>query len=202
MSLEDFTTYTEHDPGNHITLTAHSITHAHYRNRTEYVVKDFGAGHFGDFEHLITVNFASGENWAYSYVWVLANSDNDVYPLELLGEKFLCVLGNWYGGTLQYLRIRYFDGSVWADDYFDAAPNTTYYLTLTRAGTTLTCKVYSDSGRTNLVDTLTLTVTSDAFRYMIPCSTYNSGNTPHGITYINDLYLQEAVAANGYGFVM
>jgi hypothetical protein len=203
MPYEDFTTYTEVDPNSHISVSANNVNHLHYRDEDAYVYEDFGAGYFGDFEHLVVVNFTSGQNASYSWTWMLANAVDDVKGLTSASEKFVGLRGNWWDGTLDVLTLWYYDGSNNHTDSYDASPNTPYYLTIERSNTTLTCKIYSDAERSNLLDTLALDVTSDAFRYVFVCNTENTGSSAGGYTDIDNLDLQEAAAtAQPYSFIM
>jgi hypothetical protein len=61
-----------------------------------------------------------------------------------------------------------------------------------KSGTSLTCYIYSDSARTNLVATLSLTLHGDYnFEYIYASQSENTGNTYHGDTDIENLDLQE-----------
>jgi len=64
---------------------------------------------------------------------------------------------------------------------------------MVKSGTSLTVYIYSDSARTNLLATLSLTLHGDwSFRYIFACSTYNSGGSYYGDCDIENLDLQEA----------
>ncbi|MFA5778861.1 MAG: DUF2341 domain-containing protein, partial [Elusimicrobiota bacterium] len=55
--------------------------------------------------------------------------------------------------------------------------NTSYYCTFTKIGTTAALKIYSDSGRNNLLTTLNKTVTDRAYNYFFGVNSWYDGNT-------------------------
>lgn len=162
---EDFTTYTEVDQTGDITVTASKITWTTMdRDRISYVYKDYEEDYFGDFiiewaaqityssstgvtEHICvtnTIGVAADMNAADDgmITSTYGNSSNMVYRIW---DYFNDNNDTWtVGGTTVPLR----------------------YYRLTRAGTTLTLQVYSNSGRTTLVDTLILTCDTSLKRYL------------------------------------
>lgn len=83
------------------------------------------------------------------------------------------------------------------EDVFLGAQSTIYYLRIQRISTTGTVKVYSDSARTNLLDTLSVTVETNTYRYINVCSGYDQGGTTQLGTasgYSENLDLQEGTS--------
>ena len=174
-TYEDFTTYEEEDPNSHINVTAHHIDHLAYSDEAAYVYKDRGVDHFGDFIHLIDVKSGFEEEESESFMWMLSNDIDDAHGLlvalktsigvnfkQVWGDNTVC-LHESYGGNRYYTTS--FNGEV----------DTWYYLAIQKSGTSLTLKIYSDSERTNLLTTLSLTLQADhKFRYIFPCNTVNT----------------------------
>ena len=189
MAYEDFTTYTEVDVNDRISKTAQHIDFVTYRsndaNDKAFLYSDKGAAHFGDFEHLIDVRVVSG-SWA-GHFWALSN---DVVQII---DDTLHISGMMYGlNNFTYLRETY-SGSTYTD-HMSFVDDTWYYYTIKKTGTTLTMKVYSDSARTNLLDTLALTLHADhTFRYVYGSSThwYSDANILTETLDIDNLDLQE-----------
>jgi len=207
MTYEDFTTYYEYDSAGDITKTASTVTFdTMRRDAAAYVVKDFGAGHFGDFEHLFTFHFTGGEagdisgrNWADIHLLSDAQgpvslNDNDIFGVSLAQSSdeddwVFFVLKQKENGVLV-------DSDTSAYSYNIGVSR---YMTIKRAGTTATLKIYSDSARTNLIETLTITCNTTTYRYLHVVRSMNDlVNDPadHISGYVRDLDLQEPEIVN------
>lgn len=186
-AYEDFTTYTEVDPNTHITVAANELDLADLaRNEDAYVYDDKGAGHFGDFEHLVDIQILSTSGaGSLSAPWGVSNNINDV----LAWATGLYIRLN--GGTGEIRLVEVNGGSF---DTYAGARDTWYYLTIERSDTTLTCKIYSDASRTILVDTLSVTCLTTTYRYVYGCASYNSGHANAYDGDVDQLDLQEIVA--------
>lgn len=204
--VEDFSTYTEVDPGSTISKTSTRVTYAslNTRNTDSYVYADKGVAHFaGNFTHLVTVNVSASDNAAQSYSWMLANTVNDALAILATADGYLAVYDYKDTGSGQNrlnLGERYSGGNV--SDYYNVNGTGslpyTYYLEIERdeaVGTygTAYARIYSDSGRTMLVDTLAITLGHSVdFRYVYALNTYNSGSSVTRSGYVENLDLQEA----------
>lgn len=198
MPVEDFTTYTEVDPNSHIGLVGtNHVDFVAYRNEDAYLYKDKGENHFGDFTHDVDVlcDGRSGVN-PISPVWALTNDVNDLKGIKDAGNTAIAV--QFYrksDGTL-VLRLREIYNNANYNDDYTVSYDTWYYLTIEKSGTSLTCKIYSDSNRTNLLDTLSLTLHGDwQFRYIFAAITNNTGSTDNFVLDIENLDLNEEGAA-------
>lgn len=197
MPLEDFTTYTKVDPNFHIGLvgTNHVDFNA-YRNEDAYLYKDKGVNHFsGDFEHKIDVKAVSSSTaYGNPQVWALANLVDDYVGIDVANGDELCVLIYASSATVFQLYLReLYVGTEYTSAYYQVTAGTMYYLTIKRAGTALTCKVYSDSARTILLATLSLTLHGTvSFRYVYASQTYNDGGAYIMDCDVENLDLQEA----------
>ena len=177
MPYEDFLTYVEYDPNSHITVAEHHIDHLAFRNEDAYVYKDKGANYFGDFLHFVDIK--ANFNWGLGIVWSLQNDIDDAYGLHLASKTFICVnVYNWSAPAEPTISLREGYGGVqYVDSWPSAVGSTWYYLVIQKIGTALTCKIYSDSARTVLLKTLSLTLQADhKFRYIFGCNTWNSGH--------------------------
>lgn len=191
MPLEDFTTYTEVDPNNHIAKTANHVDWQDYRNEDAYLYKDKGAGHFTDWEHKIDVKRLSVSGNALGWTWLLSNNVDDAKGLVTGAKTFIGAYLMRSGG-IDYLEIEECSSGTEYSTYYVISLNTWYYLTLQKVGTAFTCKVYSDSARTNLLTTLSLTLHGDwNFRYVFACDSWNTGSAIYGDIDIENLDLQE-----------
>jgi len=88
--VEDFTTFTEVDPGSHISKTPTEITHIGYTDEDAYIYKDYGAGFWGDFEFNFEVTWVgstSGTDFVALSFCALSNVLNDrmAYGLDIDG---------------------------------------------------------------------------------------------------------------------
>jgi hypothetical protein len=190
MAFEDWTTYTEVDPGATITVAAQQITcNPIERDRDTYVYNDKGAGHFGNFVHYIDVKENGGTSDLNSVMmcWGLNNTVNDFFPSGG-GNEALCVMVKKLAGNIE---IRLQDrGNSNEDSNVGLATNTRYYLKIERTGlTALSCKIYTDAAHLNLVDTLTIVCQNTTYRYVYGVNTYNTATDLdfNGWTYNLDL---------------
>jgi len=185
MSYEDFTTYTEVDTANNrVQRTATHVDHAATRNEDTYLYKDYGVGHFTDFTHKVDVRSDFAALSSQGFVWMLANDVDDAYGLHSAGKTFILIRIRRDDAGNHITLFEFYGGDWYYDDYVGVAANTWYYLTIEKSGTSLTCKIYSDSARTTLVDTLSLTLHGNwSFRYIYACNTWNDGAGTYLVAY-------------------
>lgn len=177
MVYEDFDTYTQVDPNAHITVVGNNhIDFIYYRNETAYIYKDFTVNHFTDFEHLIINKISSIQHSANSQPWGMANALNDRKTLQDLGEDFICC-EMYYANPTYYYKINYFDGVANTVDSTNLITlGTTYYLKVSRAVNVVTVRIYTDSDRTILLDTLSINDGGNPYQYLYGGLSYNSGH--------------------------
>jgi len=196
MTYEDFTTYTEVDPNSHITKTANHIDHYAIRNEDAYLYADKGASHFTNFTHLVQVqsDFHYTSSSGLGVVWMLSNDLDDFYGLQTNNKTFIlmCMQSS---SSFKYIALyEGYGGTLYSSSWTGAAANTPYYLKIEKSGTSLTCKIYSDSARTNLLTTLSLTLHGNwNFRYVFGCDSYNNGGSYYCNNDIDNLDLGEGV---------
>lgn len=198
MAYEIFTDYPEVDPNNHLSQTATRATFTGLlRAEVAYCYKGKGVDHFVDFEHKLDVNIASAtEDWAFIYFWALWNDLGAVTPLDTAEKTGIQMAAIRHSDDSLYFTLREVDaGTVYSDNTYGTVVlnyGTTYYLTIERSGATFTCKIYGDSARTDLKDTLSLTLqTETKFKYIYATQSDGSGSAGAMTGYCENLDLQE-----------
>jgi hypothetical protein len=170
---EDLTGYTEVDPNSHISKTSSRVTAADLdQDESAYLYKDFGANYFDGIDLKFAFHEISTSDAAFNIDVGFANTvnSNDAWtsPLD--------IYINLYSGSIS---IGLYNGDDY-DESIDLNEDTTYYLWLTRAAgsDTATLKIYSDSGFTTLLDTLTLSgFGTTKWRYFYPITSYNNSTS-------------------------
>ena len=188
---EDWTTYTE--VGDDISLVGTDHIDATLsRNRDAYLWKDFGDGYFTDFEHKIDVNLADLDNWATVGAYYLTNFVDDAKALSVILDTYIGVRIDDNGANFG-VSIIFGNGDGRIDDtWWGGTLGTWYYLTIKRDGIALTCKIYSDSDRTDLIVTVDLEIPDDVtFRYAMNAVSWNDGASKTTDSDIENLLLQE-----------
>ncbi len=159
--FENFTTYTEVDVPNRVTIGATSTSWANLDSDEDvYVYSDKGAGHFsGDFEHLEKINQNPGVN-AYLASWMVSVATGTYgYIKNTISSDAIAVL-NEGNVNLELLLCELNAGVQACDTSIALALNTNYWFTIERdeaigANGTVTLLVYDDGpARTNEVDGL------------------------------------------------
>ena len=200
MAVEDFTTFTEVDGGADITVTSTKCDVVLMRNDEDSsVYKDYTASHFDDFDHDIetTVTAVSTAQFLYGGIWNVANtSASTLQDINDNNDGYWCA---WRTpDTAENVGIR-FENEISDnnDTSIVLSKSTKYYLTIERTATTLKTFIYDDSGRTSLVDTLTITREGTTFRYLAGCCSRDSTTNSARITYSTEnLDLQESSVVN------
>jgi len=200
-AYEDFTTYTEVDPNTKVTVTATRVTLSQLiRNEATYVCADKGAGHFGNFEHLIDVYITDveagdGSSRSAGAIWSLSNTVGTVSDME--SGDILDIYISQIGSTDDQFNLRMVQLTGGVVDGSDISGNynagTALYLTIDRTGTTVTCKIYTDASRTTLDDTLTFSGSSTTYRYLEVGVSIEATSDPNDYVtfYVENLDLQE-----------
>lgn len=164
MALVDFTTFTEVDPNNDITVTPTKCDVSTMRRDVKaYVRKDYGADYFADFTHQLTVQVAPSDADCAVNFWGLSNGANTFGEQETNNDG-LAITVNRYGAAEYQLFL--FDLETVRSDYTVISTNTPYYLTVYRRGNVLTCDIYTDADRTILYDSLTVSCNETGYRYL------------------------------------
>jgi hypothetical protein len=200
-TCEDFTTYTEEDPNNRITVETSKVTFTNLtRAEAAYVYKDKGVDHFnGDFEHLLTVNsISSSGEYPFTSFWGLSNDIGAYNVLAEAGKSWI-IIDIYHNPVNPRIEIRESDGgTVYYEITSYYSPNTPYYLKIKRdesVGTygTLYCYIYSDAARTTLIDTLEMALHTSKkdYRYIYAVQSMGLAGDPYMSGYSENLDLGE-----------
>lgn len=191
MATEDLTTFTETDPDSRLTVTSTRVSAEPINltnSGTTCLRKDYGASYFD----ALDIDFAGREanndsgTGAYDMVSFTTAVVNNGYTGSGADDLHIGMNDDGGGGAQ---RIFFMRGSFTVYDSMNGGTiGNTYYMTLSRAASnaTATLLIYSDSGRTTLVDTLVVTGTV-AYRYLMPFNHTNQSPTSkqHDIYYEN-----------------
>lgn len=198
MAVEDFTTYAEGDGGSVITVTSTKITfNGDGYDTPAYVSKDFGVNNFDSIDAIYEMYLTSiGNNYPTTGGIGFADAGTNQRVDMGSTEPWSCFVGN--AGTPQLRLVR---GSFAASDIYNCSTGTLYYVHMERASgnDTVTLKIYSDSGRTTLVDTLSLSgLGTDKWRYCYGFIHHDAAEAGcNSNSYVQNLDLQEAAAGGG-----
>jgi len=140
------------------------------RDEDAYIYKDFGSDHFDALDIDFEAKMTSGSSGICG-IMALANAIDD---LAYLSSPAVNVIFHESGGVYKIWLNR---GPQDAYDYYECSLDTTYYMTLNRtAGSdTIELKIYSDSARTNLLDTLSVSGFGSAkYRYLYAVDSWDT----------------------------
>ena len=194
MSTENFSTYTEVDTNNKLTVTTSKATAADAdRDEYVYLYKDMTTDHFDalDVDFELFIEASSVEDGLAGVA--ITNTIGSIPQFENPDVTVYIV------DVASFARILLVRGALIANDQsINLSFDTVYYCTLTRAAgnTTCNCLIYSDSGKTDLLDTLGVTdYGSVKWRYVYGFVNYNSGHSGLNFDgYTQNLDLNEVVA--------
>lgn len=165
-----------------------------------HVTSDKGAAHFsGDFFHTVDIKLTQVSAGWRGEPWGLSNTVDDFADIDRNNGDCLFVAFFTYGSnglTLQEIVA----GTPYSDSNTTISVNTYYYLEIERdedQGTygKLICRIYDDSGRTNLIDTLEVTLhEKEDFRYVHCGTSWKTSSTANTYSAVYDnLDLHETV---------
>lgn len=205
-AVENFSTYTEVDSAGDITVTSSKCdVSSMRRDANSSVYKDFSAGYFGQFTHYVTSylnEIVSPINQNTGVVGFYHISNTSAATYQDIDDANVGLIGYWrYVDVPETFIIAFRQSSDSSLDEYNAAEATVYYLTIQRTADANTLKIYSDSGRTNLLDTLTVSYSSTTYRYIGPIASRDA--TPTATPYLSfysenlDLNISSEVAAFG-----
>jgi hypothetical protein len=151
------TTYTSVD--SHTKVIFNNIP----RSAVEYLYKDFGVDYFGDFE--IQFEFYIGGS-SFDGAETICGVSNTIGTIQDHIDANDGIEINAFNNGGNY-RTEMWDWSTDDTDSYTTGGTTSplTYCTFTRVGASASCKFYSDSERTTLLDTISITCSEDKFRY-------------------------------------
>jgi len=192
VANENLTTFTEVDSNSVVTVSDNLITTTNAQYQHEYLVyKDRGENYYaGDFEHTVAVRSTS--TTAHLCFWGLSNAADDFADIVAASGDCLYAIDV---GISRFFFLYEIDGGT---AYYDNSAGTTadawYYHEIERdesTGTygTLLCRIYSDDARTNLLDTLSITLHKKAdFRYVHALNSVKEEDQPQKSGEVKDFY--------------
>ena len=196
MPNQDFSTYTELDPNGRYTVTSSKITAINLqRDEDAYIYEDFGVDFFtGSWTHIFstkrTANDIGGRIQSLSYQSVV----DDTKGLTDASEDAIYVR-HWNTAGSLALQLVETSGGAGQADTFVPTLNVQYWYILTKdmgasANGDVDLFIYDDSARTNLVDTLNLSLAVDNdFRYLFAVNSWNSGDLDKISLFVENLNL-------------
>lgn len=207
---ENLTSFTEVDPDGRLTETSSRVTFtAQHNQEIDYLYKDKGAAYFdGNFSHNFTLQVNSGGGaspYGGNCAWMMSNDLGGAITMEGAGKSFFFMgsyanfLGTWFV-DLHEINSGVDTGS----STFSPTKGVPWYVTVDRDESIgsfgqLRARFYSDSLRTALVNTLTVTLHTSKkdFRYIHAIGSYpvlfNNSNNVTGFVENLDI---GAVATN------
>ena len=191
MATKDLTTLTEVDGGGDLTVTTTKVDVVSQAGNVEnYVYDDRGAAYYsGDFDHdfefyLTTVNASSAG--------FLIGVSDQIGTLQN-GTTLACAFNS--SSLVPYLLDIDSGGNLdLAQTGSALSLATLYYCTFKRVGNALTWILYSDSGRSTIVQTITGTIvnTSQTYQYFYAQSAYNVSDGNTSTYYVQNIDYKEA----------
>ena len=173
-----YTSMTLQDSGKKVTVMSNCLTYSNletYSGNT-YVWRNFSTQ--GDFIYEFDGILSSGDTFTQDVVlWGVSNTANETWD-DWTDGLLLSYLKS--GSTLQVWLRSKSGGGNW---FTNVTMNTRYYFRVKRVGTTVTAEIYSNSARTTLVATLSLTASaSTTYQYLYGLDTQDGSGTGNKAT--------------------
>lgn len=189
MAIEDLSTYTEVDvAASRVAVSGTTATVTDIdQDESVAVYKDFTAGHFDALDIDFEFKFVGASHGTLSALaaGICLTTNLETTPGGVANTDPWLRLQVTAGPVYQLALIR---GAVLAaDTSVGLSADTLYYCTISRAAgnNTITCTIYSDSGRTTTVDTLSVAGYSTAtWRYLYAMMGYNNGTTARAMDFV------------------
>jgi hypothetical protein len=203
MAVFDLNTFTEVDPNNHLSISANYTGNFVGLDRDEDAYFYYAPGvnlYSGPFKFHFRIYIVKTSSFinSYCFPFTLSNVLDDAYYLSQ-NEDFIGVKLYYDSGASDILLSTFecYDGTTNASGTYTLADTTIYYCELERTESvgygTLTLRIYSDIGYTNLLDTLSVSLHKRVnFNYIMAAQSYNigtlGGDTMTGyVSYIDEI---------------
>jgi hypothetical protein len=171
----DYTTFTEVDPNDTITVSSSTITaNAIFTKESAFTYRNYGAGFFTEpLNHQFDCQMGSAsQNLGRFGIWGVFDNFGDVRTL-LINDEGMSVDLFTDSSVVTLFAFVAKGGSQDFDQSVNLSLDTRYYIDVAISSGTYTTKIYSDPTRTTLVDTLTVAYTiSVNFPYNIAMSSW------------------------------
>lgn len=173
----DLTTYTKTDPNSYLSVINYKVTATNMPGNTSgtYLEKDYGAsylsGNFTEYVDFDVTNNTATSTYVNVWSWGTAVGA----PSAANGNNIFAQIG--VNNTLSNLwAIENYNGTNYNGVAVPLTPGAHYWITMDRTGSVFSISVYSDSGRTTLVGTSSITLQSVvAYQYSNAISSLNNG---------------------------
>jgi hypothetical protein len=192
--FEDFTTYTEVDEQNEITVVSNTITATNMQTDvTSYVSDDKGVGSLGDVNHLHSVHITSSVTFSTAGFWAIHNTLGSLQDVRSGDALFL--YNNTTADGDRFFFYSYLGGVSVDFDLQLSVSQVQRWVDTSRSGTTATSDFYTDVDRTTLDFTLSITCDDTLYRYVTALFSSDAATASYPITIKSmDLDLQEALS--------
>lgn len=193
---EDLTGYTEVDPAGYISKTSSRVTLAYLLSSVDaYLYHNFGVNYFDKIDLQFDGRVSSSTAYDGECYVGFANNVND----SAGWSQYISVDFRRNNSTGKYGVTLVTSGMGY--DGYEISANTTYYFTLSRSAgsNTVTLKIYSDSARTALLDTLSAdgVGTSTKFQYFYPAASVNTGDSSDAFYGYFENFVLNSIAITG-----
>lgn len=183
---EDFLQYEEYDPNGWIVVVNSTYIYANLDiDGDGYVYWDSSeTDFFQDFTHEVSARAESHISNCEGAVWLVSETVDDVRYARLNGYTQLYVMIHYHVDYDGYRMILYetYQEVRYTLDYCDIIENVTYYLSINKLGVNAECKIYNNSAKTSLVDTLSGILHDDhSFRYVYGICSQNDNTAGRNI---------------------
>ncbi len=188
-ATEDFTAYTEVDSDSDITVTSSKIDVSSMRkSANSSVYKDYTASYFGEFSHNIDAYITScSVQYCYGGIWNVSNTAAATYADQSSGIDGYGLAVRRVSSTYEFYFYKHEGSSDSDTSSIGLSLSTSYYLTIARDDSTITVKVYSDSERTTLLDTLAVDYDGATFQYLSAVHSMDLAGTESVTYYVENL---------------
>ena len=203
---EDLTTYTEVDPGADLTVTSTTVTYTNLpRNLDTFLYDDFGVNFFDKNIGVKCSGEMSGSTQIAGIISspVFANVVDDGLGIRDGGGDALLMRQSRVSSAWSIEAIE-FDGGVQHADQHLTSLNFTKWFTITRddddgAFGAWDIDIFSDSGRTTLVDSLSISLHTSKkdYRYSYAMQSWNSGSAAAATGFMENFVITTPTAGNG-----
>jgi hypothetical protein len=179
-NVEDLTTFTEVDAGNKLSETASrvTITNMVSDSSNTYLYKDKGVdGISGDFIYDFTWNMSLAQQGASYHIPIAVSNANDGFTANEFDAGDIYVMMTHFNDPNEMRVLLYSDNGSYissATGYINVSTST-YYARFQRIGSTAYLNIYTNPDHsTQTGSTLSLAVSSVAYRYLYATSSFNT----------------------------
>lgn len=172
-TLVDFSDgFSETDVGDDITITSGTVSFINMESRQtgRHVYKDFGVDYFDDIRFRFEVSVTEDSTYAGPVaIAFVGDANNDSFN-NMNGVGF-CI------DVDSDPLLSICESGSQRDSTSTVTSGAVFYVTLIREGTVLSAYIYEDAERVTLTDTLSGTVSTDAYRYLYAMSSMDLATT-------------------------